>query len=231
MLWKEIAEFAGNRRYLRVFALAVLAMGILPVITTPHRIPAGGGSVIALLRLAYTLFAAVVVVAQSAPDLVLHERSGRTLDYLLATRLPDAAIFGAKVFTAAAVGYVSGLAAVGVQLVVSTARDGHGWQWLYLADPIGRVVAFGLTAVLVLYVAVVGTFVALRVGEQRAAYMVTVLSLGVPILPVVLGWIRPSLTASWIGHATLVFGVVALALGAFGLRLFRREMLALYLQE
>lgn len=233
VIWKEIAEFVGNPRVLRIFAIAVLAMGILPSLGSGHGADATAptGSPVLLLRALYVLFAAAIVVAQTAPDLVLHERLGRTLDYLLATRLPDGAIFGGKVLVSAAVGYAGGLFAVALQLVGSALLSGNTWSWLYLALPEGRVLAFGVTAAVSLYVAVVGTFVALRVGDQRAAYMVTILSLGVVVAPFLLGWLSVRLTAAWFDHAALVFGAVAVVLGLIGLRLFRREMLVLYLQD
>jgi ABC-type Na+ efflux pump permease subunit len=234
VLWKELAEFIGNRRFLRVFGLAVLAMGILPALSALHAHGASGavGSyVVLILRVVYALFAAVMVVSQTAPDLVLHERVGHTLDYLLATRLPDSAIFGAKVLAAAAVGYVAAILSIGVQLAVIALRSGNGWQWLFLSLPEGRIIAFGMTVGLTIYVAVVGTFVALRVGEQRAAYMVTLFSVGVLIIPLALGWIPVTLTAAWLTHAAVVLFLFSVVLGLVGLRLFRREMLVLYLQE
>ncbi len=233
VMWKEVAEFVGNRRFLRVFAVAVLAMGILPALAFAHHQtgPDGLRPLFLLVRVVYALFACVIVVAQTAPDLVLHERVGHTLDYLLTTRLPDAAIFGGKVLVAAAVGYVAALAALILQLAVAAVLSGAGWRWLFLALPPGRILAFGLTAGLSLYVAVIGTFVALRVGEQRAAYMATILSVGLLTVPFLVGWVHLSLTAAWLGQATTVFGLISILLGLGGLTLFRREMLVLYLQE
>ena len=231
VMWKEIAEFLGNQRSLRVFGVAVLIMGVLPTLT--GRTTAVGDA--AALRMAiealYVLFAAAIVVANTAPDLVLHERVGRTLEYLIATRLPDSAIFGGKVLVSAAVGYVAALVAIALQLVANAVLAGHGFSWLYLALPEGRILALGLTADLALYLAVVGTFVALRVGDQRGAYLVTILSLGVVIAPFLLGWVHIALTTAWFAHAAEVFGAVALLLGGLGVLLFRREMLVLYLQE
>lgn len=234
VMWKEIAESLGNRRFLWVFGLMVLAMGILPALSFTHHANDSAvalSSVAVLLRVVYVLFATVVVVAQTAPDLVLHERVGHTLDYLLTTRLPDAAIFGGKVLVAALLGYFAALAAMAVQLICASVFIGMGWHWLFLTAPLGRVAAFGMTADLSLYVAVVGTFVALRVGEQRAAYMATIFAAGLLTVPFLLGWLHFTLTLSWAWHATLIFGGFAIALGLFGLRLFRREMLVLYLQD
>lgn len=228
MMRKEIAEFFGNLRSLRIFAISILAMGILPAVTFAHI----SNSFVAMnFRVVYVLFAAAVVVAQTAPDMVLHERVGHTLDYLLTTRLPDHAIFGAKVLVAFAVGYVAAMLALAIQLVGAGLIGGSGWHWLFLALPIGRVVAFGITADLCLYVAVVGTFVALRVGEQRAAYMATILAVGLLTVPFLAGWLHFSLTVQWVTRAAIMFAAFAIALGLLGSRLFSRDMLVLYLQE
>jgi hypothetical protein len=88
-----------------------------------------------------------------------------------------------------------------------------------------------MTAELALYTSVVGTFVALRVGDQRGAYLVTVFAVGILIVPFLLGWIHVSLTTAWLGRAAEVLGAFVLVLGFIGLRLFRRHMLVLYLQE
>lgn len=232
VMWKEIREFVGNRRFLGIFAVAVLAMGILPALSFAHPGPLMAHSGLAMvLREMYVLFATAVVVAQTAPDLVLHERVGHTLDYLLTTRLPDWAIFGAKVLTAFVVGYLGAIGAMAVQLVTASFVSGSGWHWLFLALPLGRVVAFGITADLSLYVAIVGTFVALRVGEQRAAYMVTIFSVGILAVPFLVGWLHFSLTIKWVTKVAIGFGAFAVVLGLIGLKAFRRDMLVLYLQE
>lgn len=232
MVWKEAAEIVGNRRFLRVFAVAVLAMGILPALSFSYDSAALTPSpILALARVAYVLFATAIVVAQTAPDLVLHERVGHTLDYLLTTRLPDWAIFGAKVLVASAIGYLGALLATAIQLVATLVLSGSGWNWLFLALPQGRIADLALTADLSLYVAVVGTFVALRVGEQRAAYMVTIFFVGLLVVPFLVGWLHLSLTVTWMVHIALWFAAIAIALGIVGLLSFRREMLVLYLQE
>lgn len=233
MLWKEMTEFLGNRRFIRVFIVAVLAMGVLPALTFAHHGGAvvGQPAIFALFRVIYVLFATVIVVAQTAPDLVLHERVGHTLEYLLTTRLPDAAIFGAKILAAFVVGYLAALLAVAVQLIAASFIGGTGWHWMFLALPLGRVAAFGVTASLGLYVAVIGTFVGVRVGEQRAAYMITLFSVGLLLIPFLVGWLSISLTTVWASRAAMVVSALALILAGLGLRLFRREMLILYLQE
>lgn len=230
MMRKEFAELGGNRRFLLVFLIAVLAMGFIPSLTYTHHHAGLGGIGVTFLAL-YIPFAAVIVVANTAPDLVLHERVGHTLDYLLTTRLSDRAIFGGKVVTAFLVGYAAAMLAVGVQLLAVAILSRNGLHWLYLAVPSARIIVFGVTAGASLYVAVVGTFVALRVGEQRAAYMVTILSVGLLAVPFIVGWIHLSLTTQGIGRDAEWLAIIALALNVIGLRLFRRDMLVLYLQE
>lgn len=231
MMWKELAEFLGNRRSMWIFTFMVLFMGILPVLTFANHHANGNSQVLMIVRVLYVLFATAVVVANTAPDIVLHERVGHTLDYLLTTRLPDRAIFGAKVLFSAAMGYIAALLALAIQLVASGLFGGTGWHWLFLGVPSDRVVALGFPAVLSLYVAVVGTFVALRIGAQQAAYLVTMLSVGLLIVPFLVGWLHISLTTQWMLHVLLVYGAIAVALGLIGLRLFRRHMLVFYLQD
>ena len=230
MLWKEIAEFGGNRRFLRTFGIAVLLFGILPTLehSKVHRIAAPQLTVLSLI---YMLISGVILVAQTAPDLVLHERVGRTLDYLISTRLPDAAIFAGKVLTGAAVGYLSTMATVAVQLVASNLVGGGHWSWEYLGSGQGRLLAFAAPAAIAVYLATIGTFVALRVGDQRSAYMVTMLGVAVLALPFVLGLVHLHFTVAWLGGAIIVLAALAAVLVAVGTALFKREMLVLYLQE
>ncbi|TGE31093.1 hypothetical protein [Desulfosporosinus sp. Sb-LF] len=91
--------------------------------------------------------------------------------------------------------------------------------------------AFGITAELLLYVAVIGTYVALRIGEQRAAYMATIFAVILLTVPFLAGWLPFSFTMQWVTRTAIIFGVFVIVLGFLGLRLFRRDMLVLYLQE
>jgi len=227
MLWKEAAEFVGNRRFLRVFAIAVLLLGLLPTLEA-HKGAATGAAL--LLDVIYVVLSGVIVVAQTAPDLVVRERSGRTLEYLLATRLPEAAIFGGKILIAATVGYLSAMLTVAVQLL-SHGLLGGAWTWSFLALPQGRLIALVLPLVLAVYLSTVGTFVALRVGDQRSAYMVTMLSLVVLALPFLLRLVTIHVTMPWLWEALGVLAAVVAVLVVVGFRLLRREMLVLYLQE
>lgn len=236
MLWKEFSEFLGNRRSLRVFAIAVGVFGLLPTLgATRHMAPPVRDLVLPM----YVLIACAIVVAQTAPDLVLRERNGHTLEYLLASRLSDGAIFGGKVIAAGVMGVVAAWLTVVLQLVSLNLRGGGGvggggaggWAWLYLATAQGRLLVLLGPVLLAAYLATVGTFVALRVGDQRAAYMVTMLCVGVLVVPFLLEWITPHLTLGWMTGAALAFVLLDLVLVAVGIALFRRERLVLYLQD
>ncbi|HVB10157.1 MAG TPA: hypothetical protein VNM16_07305 [Bacillota bacterium] len=226
VLWKEAAEFVGNRRSLRVFAIAVLFMGILPDIQGTK----ANSATLVLIRVIYVALAAVIVVAQTAPNLVIHEREGHTLETLLATRLPDRAIFAGKVAAAVAYGYGAAMLTMAIQLIVDGVIRGS-WSWSYLAAPIGRWFVFGVPVVLAAYLATVGTFVALRIGDQRSAYLVTMLSLAVIALPFVLGLVTLQASVAWVEQALFTLAVVDALLAAIGVRLFNRERLILYQQE
>lgn len=234
MLWKEIREFAGNRRNLWMFVVGAVLLGVLPSLSTARAArdaTPGVDTLLLLVRLFYALLSAVIVVAQVAPDLVLHERVGRTMDYLLATRVRTAALFGAKILLAAAVGYLSALVNVFVQLVALHVSQPGPWQWLYLGTNQGRIVALLGTLAVALYVSVVATFVGLRAGDQRTASMLTLPLVFVLALPFLLGLVTPRWTPGFLGGATAVLSALAVALAVIGLTVFRRERIALYLQE
>ena len=227
MLRKEASEFLGNVRTLRVFFLVVLISGLLPTLSleAPFHIP---NTLRGALSIFYVVVAAVVVVAQTAPDLVIRERAGHTLESLLASRLPDAAIFAGKALTAALMGYAASLLTLAVQLMGAAVRL-HTLRLLYLASPTGRWLALAAPLVIAAYMASVGTFVALRILDQWSAYMITVMSLGAIILPFALHWISLDVAAPWLRGAVAVLGGVELVLLALGGRLFRRELLVLFL--
>lgn len=227
MLRKEASEFLGNVRTLRVFFLVVLISGLLPTLSleAPFHIP---NTLRGALSIFYVVVAAVVVVAQTAPDLVIRERAGHTLESLLASRLPDAAIFAGKALTAALMGYAASLLTLAVQLMGAAVRL-HTLRLLYLASPTGRWLALAAPLVIAAYMASVGTFVALRILDQWSAYMITVMSLGAIILPFALHWIPLDVAAPWLRGAVAVLGGVDLVLLALGGRLFRRELLVLFL--
>jgi len=232
MLWKEVTELFSNRRSLSVFVIAVLFMGVLPALTfSLHHGALLNSPLGAMIRLIYVLFATTIVVSQTAADMILHERVGHTLEYLLTTRVPEQAIFGAKVLLSFAIGYAAALAAMAIQLITTAIAGGAGFQWLFLGPGAGQVAAFGATACLSLYAAVIGTFVALRVGDQRAAYMVTVFAVAILAIPFLVGWVHFTLTVTWMSWATAAFGALAVLLALIGMFAFRRDMLVLYLQE
>ncbi len=227
VLRKEAAEFLGNVRTLRVFFLVVLISGVLPSLSVevPFNIP---HSLRGALSIFYVVVAAVVVVAQTAPDLVIRERAGHTLESLLASRLPDTAIFVGKALTAALMGYAASLLTLIVQLGGSAVRL-HMVHWLYLSSPTGRWLALAAPSVIAAYMAAVGTFVALRILDQWSAYMITVMSLGLIVLPFAMRWISLDVAAPWLRGAVLVMAAVDIGLLAAGARLFRRERLVLSL--
>lgn len=236
MLWKELREFFGNRRNLWMFLVGAVFLGILPGLSNmkgagPASSDPGVVTLLYLVRLFYALLSAVIVVAQVAPDLVLHERVGRTMDYLLATRARTASMFGAKIMVAAAVGYLSALVNVWIQLVAVDLLHGGPWQWLYLASPQGRIIAFAGTASLALYVSVVATFVGLRAGDQRAASMITLPFVGLLAVPLITGWVTPHFSVGFIWGAAGVVALLAVILAAIGLKVFQRQRIASYLQE
>lgn len=228
VLWKEVSEFLGNARSLRLFGILVLAMGILPALEGRKMASAG----LVTMNLLYVLFAAAMMVSQTAPDTVLRERNGRTLEYLLSTRLPDTAIFGGKIVLGMMVGYFSVVVTIVVQLLaINILGHTSGWTWAYLAQPQGRLLALLFTLIIGLYLATVGTFIALRVGDQRTASLLTLLTLVVFALPIVFHVVHPHLTMPWLWKALGVMAIFTALVVRVGFRLFRRELLVLAIQE
>jgi ABC-type transport system involved in multi-copper enzyme maturation permease subunit len=232
LLEKEVRELAGGPRHLRFFGLTVVVFGILPGLGTVYvRGPQTQEALalLTLLRVLYSLLALVVVVAQTAPDTVLRERVGRTMDWLLSTRLPDWAIFTGKVLLSAAIGYGSELLTLGIQLVVLNIRTGGPWSLYFFAFPQVQIVVFLGSLLLALYLAIVGTFVSLRISDQRTSYMVTVLSVLLLALPFLLKVVSFQFTTSWLWHAVGVLAAVDVLFGYLGIRFFQRPILVLTL--
>ena len=172
---------------------------------------------------------AVVRAAQTAPDLVLQQRVGRTRDYLFTTPIPDAALLAAQLVGVAASGCAAALLATPTSwrraLITHTA-----WHWLYLGTPIGRLAAFALSVALCVYLAVVAP--SWRSGQGSSAS---------PTWPPCCLWAPSSLLCLGVAHPHADRGpdelggagvwAVMVVLALVRLRLLWRERVVLYLQE
>lgn len=223
ILWKDMVELAGGRRSWRMYGLSVLIFGLLPILEKQSSAPVG-----ALVTLVYVAFATVMAVAQTGPDLMLREKSAYTLETLLASRLSDRAIFGGKVLTAALLGWAISLTTIAVQLVgVNLILHTTHFNALYLAHPPTLVLALVTPPLIALYLATTAIFVALWVSEQRTAYMVTLLTFVVWLVPFMTGWIQFSLTWTFAWKFEAAWVILDLLVLQVAVRLFHRERLVL----
>ena len=177
----------------------------------------------------------MVTTASDAPAICcrgLRERNGKTLEALLASRMSDGAIFAGKVVATLLLGYAATMLTAAVRLLGLNLHGGlgGGWHWTVLATAEGRIIVFVLPLCVDAYLAVVGSFVALRAGDQRAAYLVTMLAIAVVVAVFALGWIPIHVTVPWLLSAAAIWALGDVVLIAVGVRFFRRERLVLYLQ-
>ncbi len=176
---KEIKEWLRARDNAR-WTLVTLAISIgIFGIMMPLQSPQGWreGIAPAALYLFLPLFVANNVVADSFAG----ERERKTLETLLATRLPDWAIFLGKV--AASVAYSWGLSLVAALVGMITVNLSSPGQGLYLYPlPTAIIIVFGglLTALLAVGI---GVFISLRAKSVRAAQQ----AFGLVFLVIVLG--------------------------------------------
>lgn len=178
----------------------------------------------------YVLFATMVTTVQLGTDSVLRERSTKTLETLLASRLPDAAIFSGKVVAAVLFGYLSALFTVAVQ-ATALKLSGQMVGLLELSNLGEALVLLGAPLVLATYLSTIAVFVGLRISDQRSAYLLTMVSASILALPFVLHIISIHLTTAWVAQALAVLAALDFVLLRLGVRLFRRERIMLYLQE
>jgi ABC-2 type transport system permease protein len=187
--WKELLLAPGDRRSsLLTLVLPVIVMGVV--------LPLQAGrawleSPITLLAWAWLpLFLVINVIADSFAG----ERERRTLETLLATRLPDRAILFGKM--GAAIVYAWGLTLVMllVGLVTVNVRYGSG-QFLTYA-PTTLVAAVGLSLLATTLISAAGVFVSLRAPTTKQAQQR--LSMAVMALFFVPFFGVQALPASWV---------------------------------
>ncbi len=176
---KEIKEWLRARDNARwTLVTLVISIGIFGIMM-PLQSPQGWreGIAPAALYLFLPLFVANNVVADSFAG----ERERKTLETLLATRLPDWAIFLGKV--AASVAYSWGLSLVAAFVGMITINVSTPGQGFYLYPlPTTIIIIFGglLTALLAVGI---GVFISLRAKSVRAAQQ----AFGLVFLVIVLG--------------------------------------------
>jgi ABC-2 type transport system permease protein len=171
--WKELLLAPGDLR-------TSLLMLVLPVIVMGVVLPWQAGrawleSPITLIAWAWIpLFLVINVIADSFAG----ERERRTLETLLATRLPDRAILFGKM--GAAIAYAWGLTLVILLVGLVTVNVKYGFRELLTYAPTTLVAAVGLSLLATTFISAAGVFVSLRSpttkqAQQRLSIAVMVL--------------------------------------------------------
>lgn len=164
------------------------------------------------------------LVTTVAADSFAGERERRTLETLLATRLPDRALVAGKV--GAAVIWIWGATVLCLPLGVVTVNLAHGGAGVLLYDPYLVVAIAAIAFLAALLGAATGALVSLRVSSVRQAQQVLAIGvmvllvvpvLGVQLLPgAVSGWVIATLLT---GDPARISAVFALALATVDLAL------------
>lgn len=168
MFWKEWHELllskAGRKPGLVRMLIAMLVLAVVwPLEMGAEYVTSGVGPLFA------GYFAAMFVMG-TIPDAITGERERHTLETLLSTRLPDAAILLGKVAAAVSYGWGVALVSLVLALVVVNVLHGHGHLLLYPATiAVGSVVIGLLAASLVAFI---GVLVSLRAQTVKQAQQV-----------------------------------------------------------
>ncbi len=107
---KELKEFlasgGGRSRYLSLFILALFGV-VIPLITGSHGTDGWAASAIPFFM--YAFLQPTIIIMGLGPDAFAGERERHTLETLLASRLPDLAIYFGKLIAVSVYGWGQGL--------------------------------------------------------------------------------------------------------------------------
>lgn len=171
--FKELFASGGGRsRYLSLFVLGLF--GILLPFTTGSRDSTWVTSAVPVGL--YGLFLPVILILGVGADTFAGERERHTLETLLASRLPDQAIFFGKLIAITIYGWGQSLVAALVALIVVDVA--HGSLTLYPVSSVLAIIIFGLLVALV--GAATAALVSLRASTVRQAQQM--LSIGMVVI-------------------------------------------------
>ena len=232
---KELKEFfasGGERgRYLSVFVLAIFGV-VVPLITGAHDRSWVSTIIPAFM---YGLFLPTILVMGVGADTFAGERERHTLETLLASRLPDWAIFFGKLIAVTLFGWGQSLLAALVALLVINVV--HSGALALYPGPIAlSIVIFGFQVSLV--AAAVAALVSLRASTVRQAQQLLSLGLVVIVFGITFGVqalpapIRQQLitnaNSNTLGLEIMaLLAVIAAVLVLWAMALFRRSRLIL----
>ncbi len=235
MIWKELKEFfasgGGRGRYLGLIVLGVFGV-IIPLTTGSHDRSWVTTIIPAFM---YGFFLPVIMILSVGADSFAGERERHTLETLLASRLPDLAIFFGKLLAITIFGWAQSLLAALVALIVLNVVY-PGSPLLYPMPIALSIVLFGLLAALVS--AATASLVSLRASTVRqAAQMLSIgmfvmvfgITFGIQALPATIRQqLISSANSSMLGlELAALLLVLAAVLILWAMALFRRAKLIL----
>lgn len=235
VIWKELKEFfvggGGRGRYLTLIVLGLFGI-IMPLVTGSHD---SSWVTTPIPLYLYGLLLPITLILSVGADTFAGERERHTLETLLASRLPDQAIFFGKLIAITIFGWAQSLLAALVALIVINLVHA-GALALYPLPIVLGIVVFGLLVALV--GAATASLVSLRAATVRQAQQMLSFGLMVIIFGITFGvqalpaQIRQQLASS-ANSSTLALeiaaGLVILAaiLIFWAMALFRRARLVL----
>jgi ABC-2 type transport system permease protein len=230
---KELKEYlasgGGRSRYLSLFILALFGI-VIPLVTGSHGTDGWAASAIPFFM--YAFLQPTVIILGLGPDAFAGERERHTLETLLASRLPDHAIYFGKLIAVTIYGWIQGLLSALLALLTINIVYG-GALMFYPAHIAVGIVIVGLLMSLV--AAAATSLVSLRASTVRQAQQVV--SFGMIafifaltfILQALPQQVQQNLTNSNSLGLEIIVGLAALAalLILWAMALFRRARLIL----
>jgi len=151
------------------------------------------------------------------------ERERKTLEALLATRLPDAAIFIGKVMAVFIYTYVfaviivlTGAAGANIYLY----RVGHGVNFFYNA--LSSFALFAFIIPVIFAGIAVGVFFSLKCRDLRTAYQLSRIGWFIVCLPLIVGWVKFIVTWEFLMPAFYILSGIDAILLFIAIRFFNR---------
>jgi len=179
MVWKEWREFRDQLLSLRRGGLSALILALILGVVAPVQL--GPEWVHSKIIIGYWPFLAATMVSSLIADSVAGERERHTLETLLASRLPDAAILIGKIV--AAVLYGLGFAVANMLIGLIAVNVAHRESAPILFGAQRFVVTIILTVLASLLMAGIGVFISLRASTVKQAQQ----TFGIAIIVLTMG--------------------------------------------
>jgi len=225
---KEFREQLQRRgEVFRYMWFAILFGGVLPVANVIN-----GRQVLIIVSAPWLAYAGVFIASSATLGAFFTERQRGTLESLLATPLPDVAIFVGKVIFSLFISLVSVAAAVVVEVVMVNLalrisphlRAGFGGLFFTFPPVFYFALLVTLPTILV-YTIGIGTLVSLRVDSVRTANLFNILATFLLAVPIGLltPLVRIGITWEFLTALSLVMVVVDVVVLWVAVRCFSRE--------